>query len=239
MKECEREAVLGIPGCLADQRQLDTVAIQSGRKACMACLPELYDRRSQQALTDELTGLGNRWYLREKFDELMATSQNVGVLHIDLRKFKSVNEYELQEGGDKMLQAISHALLVQEDGDLAIRENTDAIARLILPASSTLDPTARIGGDEFVILYDLTPRKDVNAVLSREECEARLEMLGKRAEERVASLPEVIAFNNKYSLYGDDSLGIHYGYAACPPGSALNEILREANPDKSRSGELQ
>ncbi len=88
-----------------------------------------------KALHDDLTGLGNRRFLTLRFDELVERRQEIGgelaVLHIDLDRFKQINDTMGHDAGDKVLLGISER----------IRDNAEPT-----------DVIARIGGDEFVVL---------------------------------------------------------------------------------------
>ena len=90
---------------------------------------------SHQALHDELTGLGNRRYLSLRFDEMIADRERLGgelaALHIDLDRFKQINDTMGHAAGDHVLKAVANRL----------RENV-----------RDDDLLARIGGDEFFIL---------------------------------------------------------------------------------------
>lgn len=87
------------------------------------------------ALHDYLTGLPNRRYLDKMLDQRSAECRAKGlalaILHIDLDRFKQINDTLGHRAGDAMLQ---HAAKVLKD---SVR-STDFVAR--------------IGGDEFVIL---------------------------------------------------------------------------------------
>ncbi|MEP2260004.1 MAG: bifunctional diguanylate cyclase/phosphodiesterase [Paracoccaceae bacterium] len=90
---------------------------------------------SYQALHDELTGLGNRRYLSMRFEEMASERERKGgelaALHIDLDRFKQINDTMGHAAGDFVLKAVADRL----------RENV-----------RTEDVLARIGGDEFFIL---------------------------------------------------------------------------------------
>lgn len=86
---------------------------------------------------DFLTGLPNRRYLDEMLDrktrECRDSGLGLGILHIDLDRFKQINDTLGHEAGDAMLR---HA------------------AGILRDSASPSDFIARIGGDEFVMLID-------------------------------------------------------------------------------------
>ncbi len=90
---------------------------------------------SEQALHDELTGLGNRRYLNARLDELISARESsefeIAALHIDLDRFKQINDTMGHGAGDYVLRAVAEILRSR------IRKD---------------DVVARIGGDEFIIL---------------------------------------------------------------------------------------
>ncbi|MDO8391535.1 MAG: sensor domain-containing diguanylate cyclase [Actinomycetota bacterium] len=89
------------------------------------------------ALRDPLTGLANRRLLEELLDAKLARTQRngavLGVAFLDLDGFKSVND------------TYGH-----ECGDIVLRET----ARRLLDVVRGVDTVARVGGDEFVIVYE-------------------------------------------------------------------------------------
>lgn len=109
------------------------------------------------ALHDYLTGLPNRRYLDRKLDECSAECRRTGlslaILHIDLDRFKQINDTLGHRAGDAMLK---HA------------------AQVLRGSVRSTDFVARIGGDEFVVLctLDVTPRKISNLAerIIRELC---------------------------------------------------------------------
>lgn len=90
---------------------------------------------SQQALHDELTGLGNRRFLKTCLDDLIAarkkTGAEIAALHIDLDRFKQINDTMGHAAGDHVLRAVAKILRTK------VRKG---------------DIVARIGGDEFIVL---------------------------------------------------------------------------------------
>lgn len=84
-----------------------------------------------QALTDTLTGLGNRRALERRMQQLLAAQSSFGLMHVDLDHFKQVNDTLGHAAGDHVLVSAAEALR------MAVRGN---------------DLVARVGGDEFIIL---------------------------------------------------------------------------------------
>ena len=96
---------------------------------------------------DELTGLPNRNLFRDRAQQAMAqaerTRRKVGLIFLDLDRFKHINDSLGHYAGDKLLQHMAERLAA------AVRQS---------------DTVARLGGDEFVIVLpevrdaqDLTP----------------------------------------------------------------------------------
>jgi diguanylate cyclase (GGDEF)-like protein len=115
----------------AAQRLLVGAAIEAS-----AALSRAYSHRQAEARasTDGLTGLPNRRY----FDEFCAllsrrrrAEDSVGVLMIDIDKFKAVNDTYGHHVGDEVLRAVAAAIVG------AVRED---------------DVPARYGGEEFAVL---------------------------------------------------------------------------------------
>ncbi len=101
-----------------------------------AALSRAYSHRQAEARasTDGLTGLPNRRYFDE-FCALLArrrrAEDSVGVLMIDIDKFKVINDTHGHQIGDEVLRAVSGAIVG------AVRED---------------DVPARYGGEEFAVL---------------------------------------------------------------------------------------
>jgi diguanylate cyclase (GGDEF)-like protein len=86
---------------------------------------------SQLAHTDSLTGLSNRFTLREALSKLLAQKCPVALFSIDLDRFKAINDRHGHSAGDEVLRAIGHRLAQHMDGAAVI---------------------ARLGGDEFAVV---------------------------------------------------------------------------------------
>jgi diguanylate cyclase (GGDEF)-like protein/PAS domain S-box-containing protein len=92
---------------------------------------------AHQALHDPLTGLPNRALVLDRLNHGLAranrTGTQVGVLFLDLDRFKLVNDSHGHAAGDEMLVALAQRL-----------------SSTVRPA----DTVARFGGDEFVVLCE-------------------------------------------------------------------------------------
>ena len=95
------------------------------------------ERLQYLATRDALTGLPNRLLLQERLAQAIAQAKrngrNVGVLYIDLDRFKNVNDTLGHRIGDELLKQVTASL------SGALRE-TDLLARL--------------GGDEFMVIVE-------------------------------------------------------------------------------------
>ncbi|MGH2753014.1 MAG: putative bifunctional diguanylate cyclase/phosphodiesterase [Actinomycetota bacterium] len=98
------------------------------------------DESEHQALHDALTGLPNRLLLRDRIHQAILSARrekkSVGVLLMDLDRFKEINDTLGHHHGDAVLQQIGPRL------------------RAVLRESDTL---ARLGGDEFAIVLPHVP----------------------------------------------------------------------------------
>jgi len=95
------------------------------------------ERLQYMATRDALTGLPNRLMLNERLTHAITqarrSGRRVGVLFIDLDRFKNVNDTLGHRIGDELLKGVTRAL-----GD-ALRES---------------DLLARLGGDEFMVIVE-------------------------------------------------------------------------------------
>ena len=113
----------------------------------------LNDSRQQQALTDELTGLGNRRYLLDELEQALtalphdtAPGRGLALLLIDLDHFKEINDSFGHQTGDALLRQIGPRIRQ------VVRRN---------------DLVARLGGDEFAVLLYGADAYKASAVAQR------------------------------------------------------------------------
>jgi diguanylate cyclase (GGDEF)-like protein len=86
----------------------------------------------EQAFTDTLTGLKNRRAMDHALARLINGRDHFALMHLDLDYFKAVNDTNGHAAGDFVLQKVAQIM---------IEETRDA------------DVVARVGGDEFVLLF--------------------------------------------------------------------------------------
>lgn len=100
---------------------------------------------NQLAFYDPLTNLLNRRMMSTKIEQFQALSnvsgKSFGLLYIDLNKFKYINDYYGHDTGDLILKHVAESL------KYVIKRDTDVIAR--------------IGGDEFVVVFPDIDSKDM------------------------------------------------------------------------------
>ncbi|MEA3151956.1 MAG: hypothetical protein QOD56_2895 [Gammaproteobacteria bacterium] len=93
-------------------------------------------RLDRMAHHDQLTGLPNRHYLSsflpQAIDEARAAAGMLGVVFLDLDRFKHINDTRGHETGDKLLQEVALRLRA------CVRDS---------------DVVIRMGGDEFVVVF--------------------------------------------------------------------------------------
>jgi diguanylate cyclase (GGDEF)-like protein len=110
---------------------LATVTVLTGMARTSLTVTERLRASHRQAITDDLTGLGNRRHLLERLEQAVAGGGEVALLLIDLDGFKELNDTLGHEAGDEVLRQLGPRLAEP------------------LPADATL---ARLGGDEFAVV---------------------------------------------------------------------------------------
>lgn len=116
----------------------------------------------EQASTDTLTGLRNRRGMDQMLARNIERDKSFGLMHLDLDFFKDVNDTHGHAAGDYVLQAVANVLVSETRSE---------------------DTVARIGGDEFVILFPGL---------------ANAEKLNVLAERIIAQLEQPITFNDAH-----------------------------------------
>jgi len=101
---------------------------------------QLRETLRQQSIRDPLTGLYNRRHLEESLTQAIAQAQRhdqaIGVIMLDIDRFKQFNDTYGHTAGDRVLQAVGSLLIESVRGsDIACRYGGEEMT-LILPASS-------------------------------------------------------------------------------------------------------
>jgi predicted signal transduction protein with EAL and GGDEF domain/DNA-binding response OmpR family regulator len=149
------------------------------------------DRIRELANFDSLTGLPNRRHFRDQFSAALerarAAGTAVGVLFIDLDRFKQINDKLGHQVGDELLRAVAKRIVqcVRESDVVALTALKDAAGATRKAASPPPsrgtgrharpapvpgqgNSVARLGGDEFTILLtDLPTPAAIEAVAQR------------------------------------------------------------------------
>jgi len=103
-----------------------------------------------QATHDSLTGLPNRTLLQERLAQAIlaadAQSKSVGLIMMDLDRFKEINDTLGHPVGDRLLQAIGQRMGA---------------------AMWSSDTVARLGGDEFALLMPLADSSHISRVIDK------------------------------------------------------------------------
>lgn len=109
------------------------------QRSLMRTMKEEYDRLQAISIVDELTGLYNRRYFTERFEEEINRAKRynypVSCLMIDIDFFKNVNDTYGHLAGDQVLAEL--ALIVKD-------------------STRVVDFVCRFGGEEFVVLLPQT-----------------------------------------------------------------------------------
>lgn len=137
--EAVRRHTLTVEDFAATDLTVEMLYLVEAKSAVMDELRSLNQRlqgareaAEERALTDQLTGLRNRRALDLQMKALIGQGAGFGLMHIDLDYFKQVNDTHGHAAGDHVLREVARVL----------REETRAS-----------DLAARVGGDEFVLIF--------------------------------------------------------------------------------------
>lgn len=100
----------------------------------------------QAAVTDELTGLYNRKYFEQIFQDLVTAKKPFGVIMLDVNALKYVNDHYGHDAGDQLIIKA---------------------AKLIKNSVRKTDYVFRYGGDEFVVLVRGDNPRVVKSIIAR------------------------------------------------------------------------
>jgi diguanylate cyclase (GGDEF)-like protein len=133
---------LGLTAALHAVRTQASLALESDALAAELAL---------RATRDPLTGLGNRQSMRDRLTAAIARARRsgkpVGVLLLDLQRFRQVNEVHGHDAGDELLRVVADRLRA------GVR---------------TEDTIGRLGADQFVVIAeDLRTAQDIVIIAER------------------------------------------------------------------------
>jgi diguanylate cyclase (GGDEF)-like protein/PAS domain S-box-containing protein len=156
-REC-RDAVTGSPAILISEIDVSD-------------LKQTEEKAQFLALHDVLTGLKNRAYVQQEFQTLLdgatVRGEQVGLLFIDIDRFKNIN--------DSLGHGIGDELLIE-------------VARRLQKSVREADVVARAGGDEFlVLLNEASDRDSLNAIAERIRQELSKPVLAETRELQVTA----------------------------------------------------
>lgn len=101
----------------------------------------------EQAFTDTLTGLKNRRAMDHILERLISSERPFSIMHVDLDYFKAVNDTLGHAAGDAVLQKVASVMVAE---------------------TRKSDTVARVGGDEFVLIFEgLVDRARLDSVARR------------------------------------------------------------------------
>lgn len=108
------------------------------------------DRVHEQAVTDRLTGLPNRFACTELMNNLIKRNEKFALVSIDLNNFKGINDTMGHSTGNNVLIKVASRWKNASEGHL----------------SETQDFIARLGGDEFaLIIRDYNNDEDISKTI--------------------------------------------------------------------------
>ncbi len=123
---------------------------------------KIYNLTYEKAVKDELTGLYNRFYLKDFILRLLRKHKRIPsiegyLVFIDLDNFKKVNDYFGHEEGDRVLKEF---------------------AKLLQAHLRDYDILSRFGGDEFLVFIEGKNFKPERLELLRKDLEERMRKYG-------------------------------------------------------------
>ncbi|MBA1432556.1 MAG: GGDEF domain-containing protein [Epsilonproteobacteria bacterium] len=120
------------------------------KQKSQTALAKSEQRYKELATKDMLTGILNRFAFEDELQRVISNSKRTGahfaLLFLDLDHFKEVNDTYGHDIGDKLLQEA---------------------ANRVLPYIRTEDVFARIGGDEFVLLFTNIKRESLPKLVNK------------------------------------------------------------------------
>lgn len=174
--------------------------LMNNTQGALKKLHSMLHNMHEMSIRDELTGLYNRRFFTEQADLLLIRAtryeEPISVVYIDIDHFKDVND------------RFSHQV-----GDHALRQ----IGTILADSARGSDLTARIGGDEFVIVFPNTTA-------------AKARMLGERLRQNLHN-------HDWEALLPGQKVTASLGVAEAVPGDTLDQLLARADQNLYKAKE--
>ncbi len=123
------------------------------------------------AYRDKLTGLPNRAWFTEHFEESVdfhvLKDRPVAVLFLDIDRFKHVNDTQGHLVGDQLLRAFAERLVTAVEASIGARIQTVDLKSKKMDADPKKPSVCRLGGDEFIVLLPLKDGVSEAAAVAR------------------------------------------------------------------------
>jgi diguanylate cyclase (GGDEF)-like protein len=174
--------------------------LMNNTQGALKKLHSMLHNMHEMSIRDELTGLYNRRFFTEQADLLLIRAaryeEPISIVYIDIDHFKDVND------------KFSHQV-----GDHALRQ----IGTILADSARGSDLTARIGGDEFVIVFPNTPA-------------SKARMLGERLRQNLHN-------HDWEALLPGQKVTASLGVAEAMPGDTLEQLLARADQNLYKAKE--
>ena len=183
---------------------------------------------------DQLTGLLNKSAFKERLSEAICSpeaDQQIGVIFIDLKDFKKVNDEQGHQKGDQIIinvaEMLKETLRTTEDPEKPKR-NLDIISNEPYYSSDeSSNGAGRLGGDEFAIMLNLAPSdSNQDTELLPQE---KINIVINRIREMFHNNEEVI----------ESGIDISIGGAIYQNGQTPEELLQQADDAMYKNKEEQ
>lgn len=148
-----RDHALSATDFAATDLAIELLYLHEAKVAVMGEVTKMADRlkgakakAEEQAITDALTGLGNRRAMERALARLLSSGEGFALLHLDLDFFKQVNDTMGHAAGDHVLAETAARLRAcVRGGDLVVRVGGDEFV-ILLAGVQDLAPIRRVGG---------------------------------------------------------------------------------------------
>lgn len=175
----------------------------------------------KQAFTDTLTGLQNRRASDSLLNQLEVTDATFGLMHLDLDYFKQVNDTLGHAAGDHVLQHV---------------------AKILKAATRQEDLVARVGGDEFVLIFkECVDLSVLNQIAARiiTQLEVPIAFEGKQCRVSASigtTLSSFYDVTHADTMMSDADEAL---YESKNKGRAQHTVFEPSNADTTRGKEIE